>query len=260
MYSSSEVLGFPWEKIRQRYLVTFNSLGPYGADLFLYIDFKQRIHNIINQSRPPDPFIHEIQRHGMDIENIQIPLPPDVKEIDYILSEYQPFFADESGDVPISIPLIWCTPKVKMLVDILRESAESSFQGIIFVEQRQVASCLARILPQIPELQGLIRCAELVGHGGANCASMQARGMGLARQHDVVQSFRDKEINLRKLCTFFQSRLMTETFDSGSDIRCRRRLGFPSMLINCYIAFDSILTRSDRRVTLSSGSTRLIIW
>ena len=199
MYSSSEVLEFPWEKIRQRYFVTLNSLGPYGADLFLYTDFKQRINNIVNQSRPPDPFVHEIKQHGLDIEAVQTPLPSDVTEIEYILSEYQPFFADASGDVPIPIPLAWCTPKMKVLVDILRESAESSFQGIIFVEQRQVASCLAKILPQIPELQGLIRCAELVGHGGAHSTSMQARGMGLARQHDVVQSFRDKEINLRKL-------------------------------------------------------------
>lgn len=202
MYSSSEILGFPWDKIRQRYFVTFNSLGPYGADLFLYTDFKHRINNLINQSRPPEPFIHEIKRHGINIDEVQMGLPSDVKDVAYILSEYQPFFADQSGDVPIPIPLRWCTPKIRMLVDILRESAASSFQGIIFVEQRQVASCLAKILPQIPELQGLIRCAELVGHGGTNSANMQARGMGLARQHDIVQAFRDKEINLRELYAF----------------------------------------------------------
>lgn len=188
----------PWEKIRQRYIVTLNSLGPYGADLFLYMDFKQRIHNIINQSRPPDPFVHEIKQFDMDIDEHHLPLAADVIEIETILSEYQPFFADQSDDVPIPIPLHWCTPKIQVLVDILRESAESSFQGIIFVEQRQVASCLAKMLPQIPELQGLIRCAELVGHGGQNSGNMQARGMGLARQQDVVQSFRDKEINLRE--------------------------------------------------------------
>lgn len=199
MYMASEELDIPWEKVCQRYIVTLLSIGPYGADLFLYTDFKQRIHSIINQSRPPDPFIHEIQKHDMEIEDSFPALPADVTEIETILSEYESFFADQSGDVPIPVPLYWCTPKVKVLVDILRESAESSFQGIIFVEQRQVASCLAKILPQIPELQGLIRCAELVGHGGANSGNMQARGMGLARQHDVVQSFRDKEINLRKI-------------------------------------------------------------
>lgn len=203
MYTSSEVLEFPWEKIRQRYDATLTSIGPYGADLFLYFDCKERINKIIHASRPPDPFVHEIIQDGMMIDDFSIPIPPDVKEIETILAEYKPFFEDQSGDVPIPIPLFWCTPKMRVLVDILRESAQSSFQGIIFVEQRQVASCLAKILQQIPELQGLIRCAELVGHGGTNTGgSAQARGMGLARQQDVLQSFKDREINLRKPATF----------------------------------------------------------
>jgi endoribonuclease Dicer len=220
MYLASQEFDVPWDKICQRYLVTLLSIGPYGADLFLYMDFKQRIHNIINQSRPPDPFIHEIEQNDIDIEDPLPPLSSDITEIDSILSEYQPFFADQSGDVPILVPLHWCTPKVKVLVDVLRESAESSFQGIIFVEQRQVASCLAKILPQIPELQGLIRCAELVGHGGTNSGNMQARGMGLARQQDVVQSFRDKEINLRETSVSVLVLLLTDiSEDSCRDIR-----------------------------------------
>jgi endoribonuclease Dicer len=198
MYMASQEFDVPWDKICQRYIFTLLSVGPYAADLFLYMDFKQRIHNIIHQSRPPEPFVHEIKQHDMDIEDTSVPLSADVVGIDSILAEYQPFFADESGDVPIPIPLHWCTPKIQVLVDILQENARSAFQGIIFVEQRQVASCLAKILPQIPELRGLIRCAELVGHGGTNSGNMQARGMGLARQQDVVQSFRDKEINLRE--------------------------------------------------------------
>jgi endoribonuclease Dicer len=223
MYIASQEFDIPWDKICQRYIVTLLSIGPYGADLFLYMDFKQRIHNIINQSHPPDSFIHEIKRLDMDIEDPLTPLPPHVTEIESILSEYGPFFADQSGDVPVPVPLHWCTPKVKVLVDILRESAESSFQGIIFVEQRQVASCLAKILPQIPELQGLIRCAELVGHGGANSGNMQARGMGLARQQDVVQSFRDKQINLCEFHGFVPVIVLIDNLDSGSHVCSRGR-------------------------------------
>lgn len=160
--------------------------------------FQTTHHTFVSQAQPQDPLLHEMNQHNLDMDDTQPPLPGDITEIDTILSGYESFFSDESGDVPIPVPLLWLSPKVHILVDILRESALSSFQGIIFVEQRQVASCLAKILPQIPELQGLIRCAELVGHGGANSGSMQARGMGLARQNDVVQLFRDKEINLRE--------------------------------------------------------------
>lgn len=73
----------------------------------------------------------------------------------------------------------------------------------MFVEQRQVCGCLGKMLNQIVELQGMIRCGELVGHGGVHSGgSAQARGMGLAKQQDILQSFRDKEINLRTLYKF----------------------------------------------------------
>lgn len=189
----------PWEKIRTRYYMTLQSLGPYSADLYLYHDFKQRIGTFIS-SQPQDSVIQDFNQNSTETVDRPATLPRDVIEMNNILSEYETFFSDQSGDVPIPVPLAWCSPKVQVLIGILRDCALSSFQGIIFVEQRQVATCLAKILPQVPELQGLIRCAELVGHGGANAGSVQARGMGLARQGDIVQLFRDKHINLSEPC------------------------------------------------------------
>lgn len=184
-------------------MATLSSLGPYGADLYLYMDIKERLNKFINAARPPDPFVHEIMEDGIVVEDFSTPIPDDVKELQSILREYRPFFEDESGDVPIPIPLAWCTPKIRLLVDILRESAQKPFQGIVFVEQRQVCGCLGKMLNQIVELQGMIRCGELVGHGGVHSGgSAQARGMGLAKQQDILQSFRDKEINLRTLHKF----------------------------------------------------------
>ena len=210
MYSSSEHLGFPWDKIKGRYLATLSSLGPYGADLYLYLDTKERLNKYINAARPPDPFVHEIVKDGV-VEDFSTPLPEDVKELQAILAEYKPFFEDESGDVPIPIPLAWCTPKIRLLVDILHESAQRPFQGIVFVEQRQVCGCLGKMLNQVVELQGLIRCGELVGHGGVHSGgSAQARGMGIAKQQDILQSFRDKEINLRTLCWFSTTYVLTD--------------------------------------------------
>ncbi|KAI6164182.1 hypothetical protein EDD17DRAFT_1562649 [Pisolithus thermaeus] len=116
--------------------------------------------------------------------------------------------------VPITVPLAWCSPKVKALTEVLLEYYTSTFHGIVFVEQRQVAACLAKILGNVPELRGKIQCMELVGHGGGhgsgrhNSASGGARGkatvsvradvkgMGLARQQDTVKMFREGELNL----------------------------------------------------------------
>lgn len=98
---------------------------------------------------------------------------------------------------------------------MLLEYHTPTFHGIVFVEQRQVAACLAKILGNIPELRGKIQCAELVGHGGGHgggghgggngsgrgkgvaSARADVKGMGLARQQDTVRMFREGDINLR---------------------------------------------------------------
>lgn len=176
------------------------------------------------------------------------PIPVDLEQIDAILSDFQPWFescaplspssssptsttmpfvsmADSMPHqerstlprVPISVPLTWCSPKVKALTEVLLEYFTPTFHGIVFVEQRQVAACLAKILGYVPELQGKIRCAELVGHGGGHGSGRHCggsarsravgsgradvKGMGLAKQHDTVKMFREGDLNLRRFLT-----------------------------------------------------------
>ncbi|KAI6038418.1 hypothetical protein EDC04DRAFT_3113667 [Pisolithus marmoratus] len=182
------------------------------------------------------------------------PVPVDLEQIDAILTDFQPWFDSSppshssslslsrsssspptptstvlsstsmvptshqlptlQSAVPITVPLAWCSPKVKALTEVLLEYYTSTFHGIVFVEQRQVAACLAKILGNVPELRGKIRCGELVGHGGGHgsgrhnggsgsvrgkaAVSVRAdvKGMGLARQQDTVRMFREGELNL----------------------------------------------------------------
>lgn len=227
----SDDVDISWNKLLLKYHVTRNSLGPYSADLFVYHEVRTRVNQLLLEFDTPDDRIinpFDAQEDGMDIDDPfthqNIPsIPVVLEQIDSILSDFKPFFEDPSTSppaVPIPVPLAWCTPKVKALTEVLLEYHTPTFHGIVFVEQRQVAASLAKVLSKIPELRGRIRCAELVGHGGghggrskggsnANTASgVNVKGMGLARQQDTVKAFRksyeEGGLNLCMflLCTF----------------------------------------------------------
>ena len=185
-----------------RYLVTLRNLGPYCAELYLYIDMRHRITQLVRDHKPlPDTT-------NMDVDSTPTtpcpfpfsskPLPPELTEIEEILTDYQPFFIHSSDPItlPIPIPLQWCSPKIQILVDVLLAHHSPTFHGIIFVEQRQVAVCLAKVLPCIPELKDFIRCAELVGQG-VNSEGI-SNGVGFNVQQDAVKLFRHGSINLRE--------------------------------------------------------------
>jgi endoribonuclease Dicer len=129
-----------------------------------------------------------------------VPPSPEVIQLDELLARYMFLFSDPDlvDTISLDVPLEWCTPQVKKLVELLVEHHTQSFQGIVFVEQRHVATALARLLPRIPVLQGKIKSAELVGHGASAAAKALVKGMGVQNQQDVVKSFRDGELNLRK--------------------------------------------------------------
>jgi endoribonuclease Dicer len=126
------------------------------------------------------------------------PLPEDLFLILDIIDDFKSFFPSnmKSPLIPISVTLDWCTPKVKILVDILlgHYTRSSAFQGIIFVEQRQIASTLAKVLQVIPELSGKIKCAFIVGEG--------VNSDGVSKQTDrfhgnPLELFRKRSINIR---------------------------------------------------------------
>ncbi|KAL6308704.1 hypothetical protein BKA93DRAFT_725516 [Sparassis latifolia] len=197
-------IDIPVEKIRTRYEVTFASLGPYGAELFLYTDIKQRITQMINQASDIDLDYLAINYAEVNGDMPMMPspsdvqLPPEVRQLESILSEFRYLFEDENDPetLPLTVHLKWCSPKVRELIDLLFAHYSSSFQGIVFVEQRHVAACLSQILPCVPQLSHLIKCGQLIGHGTSAVARAPGRGMALKTQQDVVKLFRDREINL----------------------------------------------------------------
>ena len=81
--------------------------------------------------------------------------------IEDILADYEPFFSDLSASETLLDD--WFSPKVHALVDVLLEQDASTFRGIVFVDQRQVALCLALVLPRLSRLQGRVRCASFIG-------------------------------------------------------------------------------------------------
>ncbi|KAJ7581534.1 hypothetical protein C8J56DRAFT_1168997 [Mycena floridula] len=151
-----EKLDVQWIELERRHKSTHNNLGPYCASLYLHLELSFRI------SRT-------------SLENDEL------SHVEDILAGYAPHFDG-------TVPLDWCSPKVRALVRILQVHISSKFHGIIFVDQRQIAGCLARVLPQIFDLKGKVRCADLVGTGSSNDYSTDA-----AR---TVAMFREGELNL----------------------------------------------------------------
>ena len=190
-----QALDIPWYNLEIRYYNTFASLGPYAASLFLFAEMLFLIGKILDDHAA---YVDSLMvdddgelPHGRPIKT----LPPEIDLVIDIISGFAPFFPESttSYDLPQDIPLSWCSPKVKVLVDILLRYHTPDFQGIIFVEQRQTASALSKVLPRIPELQGRIRTAHLVGQGVGNDGVTKHSDRYLG---DPVALFRTKAINL----------------------------------------------------------------
>jgi endoribonuclease Dicer len=128
-------------------------------------------------------------------------LPSAFWDICDILHDFESFFSDNpiTDEIPITIDLEWCTPKLRALVDILLAHRSPTFQGIVFVEQRQIAGVLAKVLPAISQLKGVIRSAALVGQGVGLDGVSKATG---DNQVDAVGQFRRGDINLRSYFDF----------------------------------------------------------
>ncbi|GLB35495.1 putative dicer dimerisation domain containing protein [Lyophyllum shimeji] len=188
-------LEIPWTSLEMRYYSTLNNLGPYAASLFLHIELGQHL------SRIHDSYLNNLLAldYTMEMElpsQIEVKSPPsDFWEIRQVHVDFGAYFASplSTYQTPIPVPLTWCTPKVQTVVDILLAYYTPDFQGIVFVEQRQTATCLAMILSAIAELEGSIRCGALMGQGvnSDGVAKLTPGGHKTA-----VESFRKGDINL----------------------------------------------------------------
>lgn len=196
LFRTVEFENSSWPDIERRYYVTLYNLGPYSASLYLYTEMSHLITRLFEIYRGTEELEHNskliIPRQSSPQE-----IPMELFDIADVLVDYQSYFSplDDSSSIPV--PLEWCTPKIRTLVDVLRAHHSPTFQGIIFVEQRQVAACLARILPRIPDLVGLVKCEALVG--SVTSAQKVSRMGGLGNQEQVVGAFREKKFNLREL-------------------------------------------------------------
>jgi endoribonuclease Dicer len=186
-------LEIPWQNIEMRYHATLNNLGPYPASLFLFVELREYFSKTLQEYKQKIR-IADDDMMDCDMEcslSFVKSLPPAFWEIRDIFLDFESFFSD---DIPIPINLEWCTPKVRVLVDVLLAHRSPTFQGIVFVEQRQTAAILARILPAIPQLNGVIRSASLVGQGVGLDGVSKPTGNN---QGDAVKQFRNGDINLR---------------------------------------------------------------
>lgn len=198
-------IDIPTDKIRTRYQVTHHSLGPYGAEVYLYYEIKQRVTALIQQATTVDLECFTVNKINSNSDDVIMRDPfanvhPEIMELQRVLFRFKDAFEDDNNPdiVPITVHLRWCSPKVRVLIDLLFAHYTSTFQGIVFVEQRHVASALAKILPRVPQLDHLIRCAQLTGHGTNGLAKSHATGMALKVQQDIVKSFREGQVNLRE--------------------------------------------------------------
>ena len=144
-----------------RYFSTFHNLGPYCASLFLYLEIQHHLNNLFAE--------HQKYLYPVDGDMVvDIPsstpakrIPLEIFDIDDIVSDFQSFFSSDDcpAQIPILIPLAWCSPKVESLVKILLKYSSPTFQGI-FIEQPQIASTFGRLLGYVSDLQGYPLCSS----------------------------------------------------------------------------------------------------
>ncbi|KAI0648351.1 hypothetical protein C8Q79DRAFT_906449 [Trametes meyenii] len=196
-------IGIPVDKILTRYEVTFNSLGPFGAELFLYMEVKQRVTQLIQDAVDSAMDLLMPTQYSRTVRTTTVSpgmlakVHPKLRELETTLADFRDFFdTSELDSEPKPIPLTWCSPKVRKLAEVLFERYADKFQGIIFVEQRHIATCLSIMLGRIPLLIHLIKADQLVGHGKDTATKTHTKGMGTRNQQDTVKMFRERQINV----------------------------------------------------------------
>ena len=190
----------------------------------------------------------------VDIDHAVIPskpsknLPKDIFDIFEILRDFEAFFPGDYPSSKVSITLAdWYTPKVHKLIDILKEYYTPTFQCIIFVEQRQDALCLARLLQSIPNLMGHIQCGYLMGNGTGNEGVLK---MADRLYGDPIKSFRERQINICMLSCLVYIPLQLTLYAVIATAVAEEGLDFPVCVFiflkkNLYLSFPSVLQACD---------------
>jgi endoribonuclease Dicer len=184
-----------------RYEVTVAEVGPYGADFYLSTHLRSLVSDLVRKHQynymvtqadlrqtdmPQDLEAMSVDSRGSELSSTLI-------QVETLLEQFGQAVSFEDS---FTILPGWLSPKLRVLVSVLMERRSSSFQGIVFVEQRQVAATLAWILPRIPELRGWIATGALIGHGVGRRESSVNQGMVEKKQQETLKAFRAGACNL----------------------------------------------------------------
>ncbi|KAG8678246.1 Dicer-like protein 1, partial [Ceratobasidium sp. 395] len=178
--------------LRTRFNHVRDELGPLAADYFIVLFLRRAI---IKGSVAPSEEREDEEKEDVEMKEPKPPLQAWIK-----LEDAYRHHADRINDLADSLnasrTTSWFTPKLLLLIQIIEANSGASFNSIIFVEQRQIASVLAWLLPKVPQLQSWVKAAALVGHGDTGGPTFEGSGMAHAAQRKIVQDFRTGETNL----------------------------------------------------------------
>ncbi|KAI5116563.1 hypothetical protein M0805_001548 [Coniferiporia weirii] len=185
--------------LRIRYDVTLNALGPAGADYFLVYNLSDAVEEYLRHSYEQSLRSSHVTGSseyggastGAKARKARI-RGQNADKVEKLRISISTFDARLSAD---NLPCDWLSPKLRALINVLVEHRCDDFQGIIFVDQRQVASVLSWVLHHVAETKDWIRCGGLTGHGEATNGE-NLKGMSVSAQKEIVKLFRTGELNL----------------------------------------------------------------
>ena len=90
--------------------MTYHSLGPYGAELFLYHEMKHRIAQFTNQAESEMDYMAGMPYEGLTQE---VELPEELVDMVLVLDHCKSWFEDDENPdiVPTRIDPKWYSPK-----------------------------------------------------------------------------------------------------------------------------------------------------
>ncbi|CAE6348170.1 unnamed protein product [Rhizoctonia solani] len=199
--SEFESLLFPdsddLKDLTSRFNHVLKELGPLAADYFVLLFIRRAIDKSTVASSELGAYFSREGSVAPDTNDGSSPAPGRTwSDLDDAYSEHLERIQQRAKELDKPRMLSWFTPKLKILISILEANRAEDFSALIFVEQRQVASALAWLLPLVPELRDWVKAAVLVGHGDGSRAGFEGSGMAHAAQRSTVSDFRSGSINL----------------------------------------------------------------
>ncbi|KIY67664.1 hypothetical protein CYLTODRAFT_396636 [Cylindrobasidium torrendii FP15055 ss-10] len=142
-----------WDAIVRRHHNTVTNLGPFPAAEYVYRTVLSQVSALLNRNLGDD-------------ENLKLILD--------MLLDYKHFFEADT-----ELQDEWLVPKVHELADLILQHASNSpnFQAIVFVDQRQTASTLSRILPRLNRLKDVVRCGSIQSDSAESVDELSTRNL-----------------------------------------------------------------------------------